>query len=373
MTARLPDTNGWPEIKGNPLSKVGVFPYSGRSIGADDPDKVYNVYRPEEELSNPETLDSFKLIPFVDDHTMLGDGNGLTPAEQKGVQGIIGEDVYFKDGVVYGNLKIFSEYAKSIIDAGKKELSAGYRCVYEKASGIWNGIAYDYIQRSIRGNHLALVTEGRMGPDVAVLDHLTFTFDAKELLMTDKTAEGAKAAMDARLAKALDWIDTQMEKDAAEEEEKKKAAEDKAVKDAAEEEEKKKKEAEDADEDKDDKKDGMDAASVKILVKTAIDEALSGARTSIIKDGMNEVSARNALANDLSTHIGTFDHANMTLNEVAKYGVDKLEITCKPGEERLLLTGYLAGKKADATGFALDQKTATKSKGAFDAYTNPKK
>src|SRR5690606_32457155 len=37
--------------------------------------------------------------------------------------------------------------------------------------------------RNIRGNHLALVDEGRAGPDVAVLDRLKFTLDSRGLVM----------------------------------------------------------------------------------------------------------------------------------------------------------------------------------------------
>src|ERR1700722_3410016 len=107
LSAREYDTNGWYEIKGNPISKVGVFPYSGRSISPDlDADKIYHVYRPEEELSHPDCIDSFKLLPWVDTHpqALLGpEETGRVPAEQKGVEGVIGEDVYFKDGVLYGN------------------------------------------------------------------------------------------------------------------------------------------------------------------------------------------------------------------------------------------------------------------------------
>jgi len=50
------DTNGFKEITNNPLSKAGVFPYSGRSLpGAPDPGKTYLVYRPAGELSQTPT------------------------------------------------------------------------------------------------------------------------------------------------------------------------------------------------------------------------------------------------------------------------------------------------------------------------------
>src|SRR5271163_736671 len=124
------DENGWPEIKGNPISKVGVFPYSGSQIGHPDlePDKIYMVYRPESELADEGTINSFKLLPFTDEHAMLGsEDDGLTPAEKKGVHGTIGQDVYFEDGYLKANLKIFSEKVNELIKSGKKELSIGYR------------------------------------------------------------------------------------------------------------------------------------------------------------------------------------------------------------------------------------------------------
>ena len=97
MTKRQKDINGWFEVKDNPISKVGVFDYSGAQIGAADPNRIYRVYRPAEELADPATIESFKLLPIVDDHTMLGNPNeGMTAAEDKGVAGVIGEEVYFK-------------------------------------------------------------------------------------------------------------------------------------------------------------------------------------------------------------------------------------------------------------------------------------
>ena len=67
MTARIPDLNGWFEVKDNPLSKVGVFPYMGADIDSDgqlglDPNKIYSVYRSAEELSSPRNYRIFQII-----------------------------------------------------------------------------------------------------------------------------------------------------------------------------------------------------------------------------------------------------------------------------------------------------------------------
>ena len=75
------DENGFVYVEKRPISKVGVFEYLGSSIGAEDPDRIYKVYRPAEELSSQDTIESFKLVPWIDDHEMLG--TDATPAEEK--------------------------------------------------------------------------------------------------------------------------------------------------------------------------------------------------------------------------------------------------------------------------------------------------
>ncbi len=95
---QTPDINSMIEIKGNPISKTGVFPYLGKQISEEfEPDKIYQVYRPEEELADVECIASFKLVPWIDEHVMLGsESEGLMDAGRKGVQGVIGEDVYYE-------------------------------------------------------------------------------------------------------------------------------------------------------------------------------------------------------------------------------------------------------------------------------------
>lgn len=125
MTSREIDQNGFITIEKNPISRAGVFPYLGRNISPEcDPDKIYNVLRPPEELGDPEAMKSFELLPLVNDHTMLGER--FTPAEEKGSHGTTGEKLSFEGGVLYAPLKIFSETLKRLIASGKKDLSLGY-------------------------------------------------------------------------------------------------------------------------------------------------------------------------------------------------------------------------------------------------------
>ena len=172
------DKNGWTLIKGNPISKEGVFKYLGSQIDPEgkiqevDQNAEYSVYRPFEELSTQACIDSFKLLPWTDDHyAMVGiDSVNRRDVGETGVQGITGEEVYAEDGYLKANIKVLTEKLSNLIRKGKKELSIGYDCVYDACRGVWNGANYDFIQRDIRGNHIALVDEGRSGPDISVLD-----------------------------------------------------------------------------------------------------------------------------------------------------------------------------------------------------------
>jgi hypothetical protein len=379
-SARQHDINGWAEIKGNPISKVGVFPYSGAQISADlEPDKIYYVYRPEEELNNPDTLASFRLLPWTDEHAMLGrEDEGMLPAEQKGIHGVIGEDVFFEDGYLKGNIKVFSDRLADMIEDGKRELSIGYRCEYDIESGMFNGVPYDAIQRNIRGNHLALVDEGRSGSDVAVLDHLKITFDSKDLKMPDEKRPEDKAKDEgeemslSELCKTVRELAERVKSmhGADAEEEGKKEDSEKAAKEGDAKDENKpasfvkefevedeygdgEKEMEDEDEEKKEAKDlkpgdmekpadkkGMDAQLVQLSKEV---QALKKMGTKTL---LKEISRRNAVAEKLSQHIGVFDHSEKTLNEVVVYGVKKLGLTCKPGHEEATINGFLAGARA---------------------------
>ncbi|AYW92835.1 Uncharacterized protein conserved in bacteria [Yersinia pseudotuberculosis] len=373
MSERSIDTNGWFESPNNPLSKVGIYAYLGKNIpGATDPGKIYYVYRPEDELSDPACIDSFKLLPWTDDHPpgLLGEEDeGLTPAEEKGVQGVIGERVYYEDGVLYGNIKVFSQTMDELIRKGKKELSCGYRSKYEWRSGTYNGDQYDVIQRQIRGNHLSLVDEGRMGSEVAVLD--AFTLDSKDVIHMTEEEKKALAALLAMLPALQKIVDAAGTTD--NEEETKDSEEEEGTKDSEEPEEGTKDSEEEEgtadEEDKEGTADEDDKDKETAAALDAMDKEIKALKRDGFKNVMREVSRRDALARDLSRHVGTFDHADMTTNEVAAYGVKKLKITHAKGQELSCLSGYLqAAKVAPVTTYSGTGLDAIDSGSAISKY-----
>ena len=182
------DTNGFWRIRDNPLSKEGVFPYLGKQIDKSlIPDKIYWVYRPMSEISAPETVESFNAAPLIDEHEMIGEG--WTRYDDRPAGGVV-YNTHAKDGKLYGDIRIYSEKLKDEIESGKKELSMGYECNYEPEKGVFEGKQYDFVQRNLRGNHIALVNRGRMGADVRVYDH--FTFDTLEGIGEFEMEEVAK-------------------------------------------------------------------------------------------------------------------------------------------------------------------------------------
>lgn len=335
-------------IADNPISRSGIFQYMGSSLDPlADPNKIYNVLRPESELSDPACIDSFKLIPIVDDHTMVG--ANYTPAEEKGVHGSTGENVFFQNNVLFSNLKIFSDTLAQLIEQGKRHLSLGYKCVYEKTSGFFNGQPYDYIQRNLRGNHLALVDESRC--DVLVLDrkecfdYADINIDLKNLSTPSQEPQMTPEQLKAALDEALKPINTKVAAmDAAMEEMKtdKAAADKKAADDAEAEKMKTDKEAadkkalDDAEAEKADKTKGMDAAELK-----SVKDQLEAIKKDGVKTMIIEIGARDNLVSRLAPHIGTFDAKEKTLGEVAEYGVEKLGLKCVEGQEMATLDGFL--------------------------------
>lgn len=178
------DVNGYITYYDVPMTKAGVFPYLGRTISSElEPDKVYNVLRPIEELTKPETLKSLEAIPFVIDHTMIGEG--FTPPENKGVEGTTLQNVKVKGDLITNDLTAYTDRLKQAIDGGKRDLSLGYRCRYELTPGTYKGQHYDAVQRDIIFNHIALVDEGRMGAECRVTDN-AIVYDSMDIENSNK-------------------------------------------------------------------------------------------------------------------------------------------------------------------------------------------
>ena len=346
MTARKHDSNGWFKVERNPISRVGVFPYLGRSIGVtgEDADKVFQVYRPAEELGSADAIESFRTVPVISDHTMLGAVDlGLTPAAKKGVGGTTGDLVEFDaaSGILYSNIKIFDEGLAGEINAGKKELSCGYRCAYDFTPGEFNGQKYDVVQRRMRGNHVAVVKKGRMGSDIAVLDS-QFTYDSVDVMeLKPVLDQETKDAIDAAVKSGLDALNLS---------ETVKTAVDEGIKAFVKVKEDEEEEEEEMGEDKKkamDAQAALDAANARI---DALTKQLAGQPKALdTKDVLAAAADRDALYQRVKPFVGVFDHAAMDAAELAAYACNKLGLKAAEGAERAALDGYLHNRTVAPT------------------------
>lgn len=177
---REKDANGFLHVKNCHCTKVQIAQYLGSEISNDlIPDKVYNVFRPEEELKKAETIQSLNGVPLQLEHH---DDTAERPAQYTRI-GATGTDAVFEFPYLSNSLHFFNQKAIDLIESGEKcELSIGYDCEIHKEAGEYEGQPYDFVQRNIKIQHVALVECGRAGADVKVSD-------SKEIILNSEKTE----------------------------------------------------------------------------------------------------------------------------------------------------------------------------------------
>lgn len=169
-TKREIDPNGYLRVSACNITKTQVRIYYGKEIPGWkdfnlDPDKIYNVYCPAEELKK--ALETFNNLPLTREHIEVNVNN--VPKDK--IVGSLGDSAQFKSPYVQNSIIVYDQKDIDWIMSGRKrELSCGYTYTPVQQSGEFNGLPYDFIMTEIVGNHVALVKEGRAGHDVMVAD-----------------------------------------------------------------------------------------------------------------------------------------------------------------------------------------------------------
>ena len=169
-SGRSYDADGRLHVTMSNISKATVNPYRGseiprwRDLGL-DPNRIYWLLRDPEELAR--AAPTFNRLPILDEHIPVS----ADAPSQEIIIGTTGDNANF-DGVYLRNSTSFWT-APAIRDIERRErvqFSSAYRYRADMTPGIFMGLHYDGIMRDITGNHVALVKEGRAGPDVMVGD-----------------------------------------------------------------------------------------------------------------------------------------------------------------------------------------------------------
>ena len=181
-SARVIDPNGFLRVAVSNISKAQVCPYNGDEIEeipvsegsasneAIDPKRTYFFLRDPLELAK--AAPSFNGVPLLDGHTPL-DAIDLAqnPGTKEVVVGALGTDARFVAPYLQNSLVVWDAAAIERIESREQvELSCAYRWNRDMTPGTYEGVAYDGVMRELNGNHVALVDEGRAGPDVLVAD-----------------------------------------------------------------------------------------------------------------------------------------------------------------------------------------------------------
>ncbi len=164
------DEDGRLHLERTSITKSNVCEYKGREIPKWralelDPDKTYKLLRDPKELER--AVATFNNIPVLNKHVPV---TALAHHPEL-VVGSTGTDATWDPPYLDNSIVVWAKPSISKIeDKTQRELSSAYYYDADMTPGKHEGEDYDGVMRNIRANHVALVPDGRAGPDVVVAD-----------------------------------------------------------------------------------------------------------------------------------------------------------------------------------------------------------
>jgi hypothetical protein len=150
--------NGWLRVPAR-LTRTGVFEY----MNADG--SVRRELRHPDEVFHPDSLRSLEMVPSTFDHPPV-------PLDAKNTKqysiGYVGDKIQVEDQKFLSATMMITDgpTVERVMARSQNETSCGYLCEVVDEAGEYEGERYDAKQTKIRYNHVAIVREGRAGPDV---------------------------------------------------------------------------------------------------------------------------------------------------------------------------------------------------------------
>ena len=143
-----------------PIAKIGIMKY--RLKDGSTRRELVN----EDTLFNSDSIKSLELKPVTNTHPkeMLLDS---TNTKRRNV-GTVGETIARDGDKLTATFIINDQTAIDAIEAGRSQLSPGYKTKLDMTPGVWNGQNYDAIQTEREYNHLALVDNARGGDTIKI-------------------------------------------------------------------------------------------------------------------------------------------------------------------------------------------------------------
>ena len=198
-SVRRIDMDGRLHVEVTNISKANVCPYMGKEIpDAEElglnPDQVYKLFRDPEELRKG--APTFNNIPLLSEHVPVSAADHRPDL----VIGATGSNAEFVAPYLRNSLVVWaSDAIEGIQNDEVRELSCAYRYRAVMEPGTYQGESYQGRMVDLVGNHVAVVEQGRAGPDVVVGDSLPQELKQMSNKRLSATAMLAKGALLAHL------------------------------------------------------------------------------------------------------------------------------------------------------------------------------
>ena len=139
-------------------TRVGVFPY------LDGDGQIRRELRHPDDVFDPESMATLKYAPVTIEHppVMLNPSNVAAYSKGHTTERVeVNRDMVDVDLIIE-----HQDGIDAVEKEGIRELSSGYTADVVEEVGTYNGAPYNFRQKNIRYNHLAMVRRGRAGPEV---------------------------------------------------------------------------------------------------------------------------------------------------------------------------------------------------------------
>lgn len=188
--------NGALVVQARAARAGNVQVYRGDEVARPDLDTV-RIYRDPDEIFRAESLRSFGHKPVTLDHPP----EAVTPRTWRGVaRGHVGDEVVRDGAFVRIPMLLADSAAIAAVQGGRREVSVGYTCDLDWTPGTApDGSPYDARQTRIVVDHVAIVAQGRAGPDCRIGD-ADLTRRLAEAEARAQAAETALAERDGEVA-----------------------------------------------------------------------------------------------------------------------------------------------------------------------------
>lgn len=165
---RVKTPEGFLVVRDVPLSRTGSYTYLGSELSDNlPPMQTFKVYRDDADVFEKDALNSFEGKAVTSPHPPEFVNCNNYGAYAKGHIQNVRRGGKLPDGqfAMIGDVIITDAMLVNLVENGSiSEVSAGYDCKYTQLP---DG---RFAQKDIRGNHLAIVPQGRAGADIRLLD-----------------------------------------------------------------------------------------------------------------------------------------------------------------------------------------------------------